>query len=45
MEQRSISVVKEPDEIAAPVVFVYIFAAIGFLSAVLAWVFWFRGYA
>jgi hypothetical protein len=45
MEQRTRSVVKEPDEIAAPLVFTYIFVVIGWLSAVLAWVFWFRGYA
>jgi hypothetical protein len=45
MEQRTRSVVKEPDEIAAPAMFAYIFATIGWLSAVLAWVFWFRGYA
>lgn len=45
MEQRTRSVVKEPDEVAAPVVFAYIFAVIGWLGVVLAWVFWFRGFA
>jgi hypothetical protein len=39
------SVVTEPDEAAAPFVFVYIFGVIAWLSAVLAWVFYFRGYA
>jgi hypothetical protein len=39
------SVVSEPDEIAAPAVFLYLFAVVGGLAAVLAWVFWFRGYA
>jgi len=42
---RTSSVVKEPDEIVAFMVFAFIFATIGWLSAVLAWVFWFRGYA
>jgi hypothetical protein len=45
VEQRTRSVVKEPDEIAAPFVFVYFFAVIGWLFAVIAWIFWFRGYA
>jgi hypothetical protein len=45
VEQRTRSVVKEPDEIVAPVVFAYIFATIAWLFAALAWVFWFRGYA
>jgi hypothetical protein len=39
------SVVVEADERAAPFVFAYIFGVIGWLVAVLAWVFWFRGYA
>jgi hypothetical protein len=43
--ERAVSVVKEPDEVVAPLVFAYIFAAVGWLFAVLAWVFWFRGYA
>ncbi len=37
--------VTEPDEAVAPVVFLYIFAVIGWLAAVIAWVFYFRGYA
>lgn len=45
MESRRQSVVREPDEIAAPLVFAYIFAVIAWLAAVIAWVFWFRGYA
>jgi hypothetical protein len=45
VEQRTRSVVKEPDEIAASLVFAYIFATIVWLLAALAWVFWFRGYA
>jgi hypothetical protein len=39
------SVVVEPDEAVAPVVFLYIFGVIAWLSAVIAWVFYFRGYA
>lgn len=39
------SVIREPDEAAAPFVFAYIFAVVGWLTAVLVWVFWFRGYA
>jgi hypothetical protein len=45
MQQRTRSVVKEPDETCAPFAFAYIFATIAWLIAVLAWVFWFRGYA
>ncbi|HEV3386797.1 MAG TPA: hypothetical protein VG097_18415 [Gemmata sp.] len=45
MDERTRSVVKEPDEAAAPFVFAYIFATIAWLLAALAWVFWFRGYA
>ena len=45
MEQRTISVIREPDEQAAPFVFAYIFGVIAALMAALAWVFWFRGYA
>jgi hypothetical protein len=45
MRQLKRSVVTEADEIAAPFVFVYILFVIGWLAAVLAWVFWFRGYA
>ena len=39
------SVVTEPDEAAAPFVFVYIYCVLAWLAAVVAWVFWFRGYA
>jgi hypothetical protein len=45
MTQRTVSVVKEPDEIAAPLVFLYIFGVLAWLSAIIAWVFYFRGYA
>ncbi len=45
MATLSNSVVTEPDEAVAPLVFVYIFGAIAWLFAVLAWVFYFRGYA
>jgi hypothetical protein len=45
MTERSVSVVKEPDEVLAPLVFVYIAGVLVWLFAVLAWVFWFRGYA
>jgi hypothetical protein len=37
--------VVEPDEVVAPFVFIYIFAVIAWLGAVIAWVFYFRGYA
>lgn len=36
---------KEPDEHAAPVVFLYIGGVVTWLAAVVAWVFYFRGYA
>ena len=36
---------KERDEVAAPFVFLYILGVIAWISAVVAWVFWFRGYA
>jgi hypothetical protein len=39
------SVVTEPDEAAAPLVFAYIGGVIAWLAAVIAWVFYFRGYA
>jgi hypothetical protein len=45
MEQRTQSIVTEPDEIAAPLVFAYIFVVIGWIIAAVAWVFWYRGYA
>jgi hypothetical protein len=43
--QRTVSVVKEPDELTAPLVFVYIFGVLAWLFTVIAWVFYFRGYA
>jgi hypothetical protein len=43
--QRTESVVTEPDEATAPVVFVYLGGVLTWLFAVIAWVFWFRGYA
>lgn len=39
------SVVVEADEVVAPLVFAYIFGVIAWLAAVIAWVFYFRGYA
>ena len=36
---------KEADERAAPLVFAYIVAVLGWLIGIIAWVFWFRGYA
>lgn len=45
MSNRVRSVVTEPDEAAAPLVFVYIVGVIAWLAAVTAWVFYFRGYA
>jgi len=45
MIERTVSVVKEADEKSAPLVFAYIFGVIAWLGAVMAWVFWFRGYA
>jgi hypothetical protein len=45
MTSDSQLIVSEPDEVVAPVVFVYIFGVIAWLSAVIAWVFYFRGYA
>jgi hypothetical protein len=38
-------VVKEPDERLAPLVFAYALGVVAWLFAVLAWVFYFRGYA
>lgn len=43
--RRTVSAVKEPDESVAPLVFVYIGGVLVWLSAALAWVFYFRGYA
>ena len=39
------SVVMEADESIAPAVILYIFGVIAWLGAVIAWVFYFRGYA
>ncbi len=43
--ERTESVVREPDERLAPMVFAYLAGVIAWLFAVIAWVFWFRGYA
>ena len=45
MTVRTVSVVKEPDEAVAPLVFAYLGGVVVWLFAVLAWVFYFRGYA
>jgi hypothetical protein len=45
MTERTESVVREPDESAAAAVFVYIAGTLGWLVAIIAWVFYFRGYA
>jgi hypothetical protein len=45
MSKLSRSVVTELDESVAPLVFVYIVGVIAWLAAVIAWVFYFRGYA
>ena len=45
MTQRAESVVREPDEATAPFVFAYLGGVIVWLFAVIAWVFYFRGYA
>jgi hypothetical protein len=45
MMQRPQSAVTEPDELAAPFVFAYLGGVIVWLFAVLAWVYYFRGYA
>jgi hypothetical protein len=45
MADLSNSVVREPDETVARAVIVYIFGVIAWLAAVIAWVFYFRGYA
>ncbi len=37
--------VREPDELLAPFVGIYLLAVVGWLAAVLLWVFWYRGYA
>jgi len=38
-------VLLEAAEVVAPVVFAYTAGVVAWLAAVLAWVFWFRGYA
>ena len=45
MTNRTVSVVREPDETAAPLVIAYTLGVLAWLFAVLAWVFYFRGYA
>jgi hypothetical protein len=45
MTERTESVVPEPDERTAPLVIVYLWITVGWLLAVIAWVFYFRGYA
>jgi hypothetical protein len=37
--------VREADDIAAPYVFAYIFLVLGWIAAMLDWIFWSRGYA
>jgi len=37
--------IREADDRAAPFVSAYIFVAVAAIAAMLAWVFWFRGYA
>jgi hypothetical protein len=37
--------VKEIDETVAPLVFMYLGAIVGCLGAILAWVYYYRGYA
>ena len=37
--------VRESDDTVAPLVFLYIGLVVVWLAAVLAWVFWYRGYA
>lgn len=36
---------READDVAAPFVFLYIYAMVAAIAAIIAWVFWFRGYA
>ena len=45
MTQRTVSVVKEPDETVAPLMFLYLGGVLVWLFAVIAWVIYFRGYA
>jgi hypothetical protein len=45
MTERTESVVKESDESVAPLVFMYIWFTVAWLVAIIAWVFYFRGYA
>ena len=45
MTERTESVVREPDEISAPAVIFYIGCVIALIFAIIAWVYYFRGYA
>jgi len=36
---------READETTAPWVFLYIWAVVAAIAGLIAWVFWFRGYA
>lgn len=45
IEARPEPAVREADEAAAPFVFAYLVVVVAWLAAVLAWVFWYRGYA
>ncbi|MCI0701360.1 MAG: hypothetical protein L0241_09800 [Planctomycetia bacterium] len=45
MLERTKSVILEPDEAAAPVVFMYLGCVVACLLAIIAWVYYFRGYA
>ena len=37
--------IREADDRAAPFVILYIFGVVAGIAALLAWVFWYRGYA
>jgi hypothetical protein len=45
LPERRVSVVKEADERLAPLAFLYVAGVVAALGAILAWVYWFRGYA
>jgi hypothetical protein len=45
MEQPQRSIVREPDEALAPAVFLYLWGVVAIFAALVAWVYWFRGYA
>jgi hypothetical protein len=36
---------REPDQVVAPLAFLYLAGVVAALAALLSWVFWFRGYA